>query len=152
MTILQRFKRSIAWAIAFIFCASLSCARPVLASDRSPIPEVTVSLGNAAGELKFFPNEFKFVAGQPYKLLLDNPSPQKHYFTAKDFADASWTRKVDAGNVEIKGAIRELELRPQSQAQWVFVPLKPGTYPLRCTIPGHAEAGMTGTIQITENR
>jgi uncharacterized cupredoxin-like copper-binding protein len=150
MTILQRFKRIVVWAIALILLAHLSWSEPVLASDRPAITEIKVSLGNAAGELKFFPNDFEFVVGQPYKLLLDNPSPQKHYFTAKDFADASWTRKVDAGNVEIKGAIRELELRPQSEAQWVFVPLKSGTYPLRCTISGHTEAGMTGTIQIVE--
>jgi uncharacterized cupredoxin-like copper-binding protein len=112
------------------------------------VTEVTVSLGSAAGELKFFPNTFEFVAGQTYQLLLDNPSPQKHYFTSKDFADASWTRKVEAGNVEVKGAIRELELKPGASAQWMFVPMKPGTYSLRCTIPGHTEAGMTGEITI----
>ncbi|MBP0001265.1 MAG: copper-binding protein [Cyanobacteria bacterium SID2] len=110
--------------------------------------EVRVSLGNAANELKFFPNSFEFAAGRTYKLLLNNPSPQKHYFTAKDFADASWTRKVEAGNVEIKGAIHELELKPGAEAEWVFVPEKPGTYNLRCTIPGHTEAGMTGRIRI----
>ncbi|MGC9504809.1 plastocyanin/azurin family copper-binding protein [Baaleninema sp.] len=110
--------------------------------------EVRVSLGSPDNELKFFPNQFEFVAGRTYKLLLNNPSPQKHYFTAKDFADASWTRKVEAGNVEIKGAIHELELKPGAEAEWVFVPEKPGTYDLRCTIAGHAEAGMTGTIRI----
>ncbi len=56
-----------------------------------------------------------------YKLILDNPSPTKHYFTAKDFADASWTQKVEAGKVEIKGAIHELELKPNAQAEWVIV-------------------------------
>ncbi len=150
MTIMQRLKKFVLLAIACVSIVSLNWSMPALAGNSSAITEVKVSLGNAAGELKFFPNEFKFIAGKPYKLLLDNPSPQKHYFTAKDFADASWTRKVDAGNVEIKGAIHELELRPQSEAQWVFVPLRSGTYPLRCTIPGHTEAGMMGTIQIVE--
>ncbi|MEW6491835.1 MAG: sulfocyanin-like copper-binding protein [Cyanobacteriota bacterium] len=111
--------------------------------------EVRVSLGNSANELKFFPNNLQFVAGQRYKLLLDNPSPQKHYFTAKDFADASWTQKVEAGKVEIKGAIHELELKPGGEAEWVFVPMKPGKYSLRCPILGHTEAGMTGTITVS---
>jgi uncharacterized cupredoxin-like copper-binding protein len=92
----------------------------------------------------------EFEAGKRYKLVLDNPSPTKHYFTAKDFADAIWSQKVDAGNVEIKGAIHELELRPGAIADWVFIPLKPGTYELHCSIPGHAEAGMTGTIVIRD--
>lgn len=112
------------------------------------VTTVKVSLGNTADELKFFPNQFEFISGKRYKLVLDNPSPQKHYFTAKDFADASWSQKVDAGNVEVKGAIHELELRPNTEAEWVFIPMRAGTYDLRCTIPGHAEAGMTGTIII----
>ncbi len=111
--------------------------------------EIKVSLGNSANELKFFPNHLQFVAGQRYKLLLNNPSPQKHYFTAKDFADVSWTQKVEAGKVEIKGAIHELELKPGGEAEWVFVPMKPGNYSLRCPIAGHTEAGMTGEIVIT---
>lgn len=112
--------------------------------------EVKVSLGNSADALKFFPSHLTFEAGQRYKLLLDNPSPQKHYFTAKDFADASWTQKVEAGKVEVKGAVHEVELKPGGEAEWVFVPMKPGTYELHCSIPGHAEAGMTGEIVIAE--
>jgi uncharacterized cupredoxin-like copper-binding protein len=113
------------------------------------VTEVQVSLGNSANELKFVPNNLEFVAGQRYKLILDNPSSQKHYFTAKDFADISWTQKVEAGKVEIKGAIHELELKPGAQAEWVFVPMKPGKYSLRCPIPGHTEAGMSGVITVS---
>jgi uncharacterized cupredoxin-like copper-binding protein len=50
--------------------------------------------------------------------------------------------------VEIKGAIHEVELKPTAQADWVFVPIKSGTYELHCSIPGHAAAGMTGTLTI----
>jgi uncharacterized cupredoxin-like copper-binding protein len=113
--------------------------------------ELKVSLGNIANELKFFPERMQLVAGKKYKLLLSNPSPQKHYFTAREFASNSWTQKVDAGNVEIKGAIQELELRPNTTAAWVLVPMKSGSYQLRCTIPGHTEAGMTGTITVALN-
>ncbi|MCT7958805.1 plastocyanin/azurin family copper-binding protein [Laspinema palackyanum] len=113
------------------------------------VTEIKVSLGNQANELKFFPDRLDFVAGKQYKLVLDNPSPQKHYFTAKDFADASYSSKVEAGKVEIKGAIHELELKPTAEAEWILTPMKPGTYQLRCTIPGHTEAGMTGTITIS---
>lgn len=110
--------------------------------------EMKISLGNTANELKFFPDRIQLVAGKKYKLLLSNPSPQKHYFTAREFASNSWTQKVDAGNVEIKGAIQELELRPSTTAAWVLVPMKPGSYQLRCTIPGHTAVGMTGTITV----
>jgi len=115
---------------------------------RQPATEISVSLGTASNELKFVPDSLEFSAFKRYKLVLTNPSPQKHYFTAKDFADSIWTQKVEAGNVEIKGAIHELELKPGAKAEWVFVPLKSGKYTLRCPIPGHTEAGMKGNIAI----
>lgn len=133
--------------IGLIFWFNLIWIPLALASQ--PATEVKVSLGNNAGELKFIPNNLEFVAGREYKLLLDNPSPQKHYFTSKDFADASWTKKVEAGKVEVKGAIHELELKPGAEAEWVFTPMKAGIYKLYCSIPGHAEAGMTGKIEIS---
>ncbi len=112
------------------------------------VTEVEVHLGTATEDLTFVPDHLNFVAGRKYKLTLDNPSSVKHYFTAKDFADSIWTQKVEAGNVEIKGVIHELELKPGAIAEWVFVPLKSGTYNLRCTIAGHTEAGMVGEIAI----
>ena len=130
------------------FDTRLALADSVPLSKRSPIIQ-TVSLGNEAGALIFTPNRLTFKTGSRYQLNLQNNSPTKHYFTAKDFADAIWSQKVDAGNVEVKGAIHELELRPGSKAEWVFVALRSGTYSLRCTVPGHTEAGMVGTLEIT---
>ncbi|MGF1539134.1 MAG: cupredoxin domain-containing protein [Pleurocapsa sp.] len=137
----------ILWGIIAI---ALSFVLMPTALANSQINEVQVSLGNINGELKFFPSNIQLEAGKPYKLLLDNPSPVKHYFTSKDFADASWTRKVQAGKVEVKGAIHELELKPGAAAEWVLTPMKPGTYELHCSIPGHAEAGMIGKIVVTD--
>jgi uncharacterized cupredoxin-like copper-binding protein len=116
-------------------------------SKQPPLMQA-IELGNVAGELKFSPAKLTFRAGRRYQLQLTNNSPVKHYFTAKDFADAIWSQKVDAGNVEIKGAIHELELRPGTHADWVFIPLRAGIYQLRCTVPGHTETGMVGTIEV----
>jgi uncharacterized cupredoxin-like copper-binding protein len=139
------------WCCCLILAVGIyGCPLPALAIPAvvaTPI-ELKISLGNTTNQLKFFPDRVQLVAGKKYNLLLSNPSPQKHYFTAREFASSSWTQKVDAGNVEIKGVIQELELRPNTTAAWVLVPMKPGSYQLRCTIPGHTEAGMTGTIVV----
>jgi uncharacterized cupredoxin-like copper-binding protein len=140
------------WCCCLVLLVTIYCSQvmPVLAVPTTVATqiELKISLGNKANELKFFPDQVSLVAGKKYNLLLSNSSPQKHYFTAREFASNSWTQKVDAGNVEIKGAIQELELRPNTNAAWVLVPMKSGSYQLRCTIPGHTEAGMTGTITI----
>jgi uncharacterized cupredoxin-like copper-binding protein len=137
---------AIFWVAGF---NSMAIAAPNSGMLSQPPIEVKVSLGSSTNELKFVPNDLEFASGKRYKLLLDNPSPQKHYFTAKDFADVIWTQKVEAGKVEVKGAIKELELKPGANAEWLFVPLKPGKYSLRCTVPGHTEAGMTGVITVS---
>jgi uncharacterized cupredoxin-like copper-binding protein len=139
--------------LAIVACFFLTVSiwvRPAIAIDlaHQDISTIEVSLSNSTDELKFFPDRLAFQSGKRYKLHLTNRSLQKHYFTAKDFTDAIWSQKVDAGNVEIKGDIRELELRSNTEADWVFVPLRSGTYRLHCTIPGHTEAGMTGEIVV----
>ncbi len=110
----------------------------------------SIQLGTADSQLVFVPKELSFRNGSLYRLHLSNPSQLKHYFTAKDFADAVWTRKLEVAGVEIKGQIREIELKPGASVEWQFIPLKSGVYSLICTIPGHAEAGMLGRIVIDE--
>lgn len=109
-----------------------------------------VTLGTADEQLIFEPNQLTFQNGKLYTMVLHNPSSQKHYFTAKDFTDAIWTRKAEFAGVEIKGQIRDIELKPDASVEWSFVPVKAGTYPLQCTIKGHAAAGMIGEITITD--
>ena len=132
--------------IVIIFGSSLLWMSTTLAE--SQVNKINISLGNSSGELKFFPSSIKLETGRPYKLLLSNPSSVKHYFTSKDFADASWTKKVQAGKVEVKGAIHELELKPGAEAEWVLTPMKSGKYELHCSIKGHAAAGMVGEIVV----
>jgi uncharacterized cupredoxin-like copper-binding protein len=142
------------WVLGWVILVGLGDSAIALPSSsvdlfRQPLTDVNVSLGNTAEELRFVPDRLEFQAGKRYKLSLTNPSHQKHYFTAKDFADGIWTQKIEAGNVEIKGAIHELELKPGAKADWIFVPIKPGDYELRCPIAGHTEAGMKGTIAVS---
>ncbi|MGV2826643.1 cupredoxin domain-containing protein [Myxosarcina sp. GI1(2024)] len=147
-SIFKTISQNTALTIAIIV-ATVGIWMPTAVANSSA-SEVKVSLGNEQGELKFFPNHIKLKTGKQYKLMLDNPSPEKHYFTAKDFADASWTKKVEASKVEVKGAIHELELKPGAEAEWFLTPMKPGNYELHCSIEGHAPAGMVGQI-IVEN-
>jgi uncharacterized cupredoxin-like copper-binding protein len=138
------------WGIFILGLFWLGLSQPSWAMDlahQTPI-DLNMRLGNETGELRFVPDRLALQSGKRYKLHLSNNSPTKHYFTAKDFADGIWSQKVDAGNVEIKGAIHELELRPNTEAEWVFVAVRPGVYGLRCTVAGHTEAGMVGQIII----
>jgi uncharacterized cupredoxin-like copper-binding protein len=67
---------------------------------------------------------------------------------ARDFASKVFTILVEAGGVEVKGAVTEVALEPGASLTWVFVPMRPGRYPLLCPVTGHVEAGMVGSLVI----
>ncbi len=123
-------------------------------TKQDPI-ELTVQLGNEENHLSFFPNNLELETGKLYKLILVNPSERKHYFSSEGLSRAVFTRKVQVlGNegqtiAEIKGPTREIEVYPKGTAEWWFVPIQTGEFTdLKCTIAGHAEAGMVGKILI----
>lgn len=123
-------------------------------TKQTPI-EIKVTLGDKNNAMMFSPSTITLETGKLYKLVLDNQGLVKHYFSSGGMAGAVFTRKVQIndkhGNAmaEVKGTVREIEVYPGFQAQWWFVPVKAGTFnDLRCSIAGHTEAGMTGTVII----
>jgi uncharacterized cupredoxin-like copper-binding protein len=123
-------------------------------TNQRPI-ELQIQLGNEHDALRFWPSTIELETGKLYKLVLQNPSPQKHYFSSEGMSRAVFTRKVQINGpggkpiAEVKGVVREIEVYPGGTAEWWFIPLKTGSFDdLRCTIRGHAEGGMVGRIVI----
>ncbi len=121
---------------------------------QQPIVKI-IQLGDKNNTLRFYPDHLQFETGKLYKLVINNPSKQKHYFSAEDMARSVFTRKVQVVSsenktlAEVKGTINEIEIYPGATAEWWFVPVKTlKASHLHCSIKGHTEAGMTGKISI----
>ena len=123
--------------------------------------EKIVLLKGEKGKIHFYdPNELVFKTGKLYKLIIKNESDSKHYFTSTLFAKSIFTRKVQVSLknkkvAEIKGIINNVEVWPNHQLEWWFVPIKTGVFKdLYCNVKDtktnltHANMGMTGTIII----
>ena len=123
--------------------------------------EKIVLLKGEQGKIHFYePNEIVFNTGKLYKLIIKNESDSKHYFTSTLFAKSIFTRKVQLSLnnkkvAEIKGIINNVEVWPNHQLEWWFVPIKTGVFKdLYCNVKdtktnlSHANMGMTGTIII----
>ena len=115
----------------------------------------TIHLGNIENQLRFYPDNLEFETGRLYKLIIKNPSPQKHYFTAEALSNSVFTRKVEILNsqnvtiAEVKGHIKEIEVYSGGTTEWWFVPVKTlNNTGFHCSIKGHTEAGMKGYISI----
>ena len=106
------------------------------------------------------PNELKFETGKLYRLILNNESDSKHYFSSNSFSKSVFTRKIQINYngkklAEVKGIINEVEVWPNHQIEWWFVPIKTGVFEdLFCKVEDektglmHSEMGMQGVIII----
>jgi len=116
---------------------------------------ISVQLGNEENKHVFVPDTINLETGKLYRLVLTNPSDHPHYFNSVSMAQSVFTRKVQVNGAngkaiaEVKGHINEIEVFPGGEAEWWFVPVRTGSFDdLMCTIAGHTEAGMVGTINI----
>jgi plastocyanin len=80
-------------------------------------------------DLKFSPETVRVKAGTPVQLTAAN----------KGLIEHNWV-------VEVGDETFQLDARPGQTASKTFTPTTPGTYTVVCTIPGHEQAGMKGTL------
>ncbi|GAB4270236.1 MAG: hypothetical protein Kow0092_24530 [Deferrisomatales bacterium] len=149
-------RRIAAWGIALAGLVALAgCTLPGYVRDPSPwVADTDWSQAEpvrlSMGEYRFSPEVLTFEAGKPYALRIDNTGQEPHVFGAGKFFRAVATR---AAQVPDAAAFRApyftgLEVFPGHSVELYFVPVRPGTYELACTAPGHADQGMVGALRI----
>jgi uncharacterized cupredoxin-like copper-binding protein len=104
--------------------ASVAVPAPV-----SGTQQVTVTVGSG---MNFTPPSIVVRAGQPVELTLRNGGAVPHDFTLAE------------------GVSRPVKIEAQGgqTARGTFTIDTPGTYTFDCSVPGHAPAGMRGTIAV----
>jgi uncharacterized cupredoxin-like copper-binding protein len=119
--------------------------KALAAADWSQMVTVTVTLS----EYAFSPTPLLFKEGVPTKLVLKNAGKEHHYFVSEEFFRNVATRKVQSSDGEAKAPFfAAVEVYAGKTMEWFLIPMKKGTYDLLCTVPGHAERGMKGTIEV----
>ena len=91
---------------------------------------------------KFTPNEFTVPAEAEITINLSNSGTQRHEF-----------RVFGAKGVEDKdgkstGHWSAILLPGESQSFSFIAPSEPASYTIKCSAPGHTEAGMVGTLHV----
>jgi uncharacterized cupredoxin-like copper-binding protein len=106
--------------------ASVAIPAPASAAGTQ---QVTVTVGSA---MQFAPASIVVRAGQPIELTLRNGGGTPHDVTLAEGASRP-------GKLEAQGG---------QTARGTFTIDSPGTYAFVCSVPGHAAAGMRGTITV----
>jgi uncharacterized cupredoxin-like copper-binding protein len=89
--------------------------------------QVTLEVGNG---MWFKPSSIEVRAGQPVELTLRNTGAIPHDFTLSEGVSKRVKIEADGGET----------------ARATFTVERPGTYTFICSVGGHAEAGMRGTV------
>ncbi len=124
--------------------------------SRANVIDVVIEMGSNDDGMYFKPDNFKFITGQAYKLIMKNVDEIKHEVSLNEMNERIFTRKVEAsdkdGNLvtEVKGSVHEVEIGAGQAVEWFFVPVQPteGLVEITCEIPGHYDAGMHASAEI----
>lgn len=110
-------------------------------------PETT-SISVDMADFTFDPANVTVPAGSEVELNLSNSGTLEHEWVIMMFGQEATAPFDDADEAAM---YFEAELQPGSEASFTFTaPEEPGEYQLVCGTPGHLEAGMVGTLTVTE--
>jgi uncharacterized cupredoxin-like copper-binding protein len=95
---------------------------------------------------KFTPNEFTIPAGAEITINLNNIGKQPHEFQIMTLgAEAGDSFDKDGNSTKYWNAITQ---PGESKSLSFTAPSKPGKYVIKCSAPGHMQAGMVGTLWV----
>jgi uncharacterized cupredoxin-like copper-binding protein len=110
-------------------------ASPAAEPEASPAAETVASGGGATEvdlktvDLEFEPSEFTIAANTDVTITITNDGALEHDFAVDDLGVQS-------------------DLLAAGDTTTVTINAAPGTYEFHCTVPGHAQAGMVGTVTV----
>lgn len=115
------------------------------------VREITIRMTDA---VRFEPESIDLKAGEPVRIIIDNTEAASiHDFTVKEIpvSNVSHEGEAEGGHAGMDAADEyDLHLALESGHDGVleFTPTEAGEYDFLCTVTGHAEAGMTGTLKV----
>ncbi len=101
-------------------------------------------------ETALAPQVLTFQEDRPYVLEITNRGTRTHELAAEQFLKAVTTRDARVPGVAGFTALRftAIEIAPGQTVDLAFVAVRPGTYPLTCSAPGHGAGGLSGAARI----
>ena len=122
--------------------------------EEPPLPTARLSI--TATDIAYDHNQMEAVVGQPIRLTLVNSGTLEHDFTIATMPHSD-LMVIDEMDDEMAGHdMANMGTEPDvhmaapagGQSTIEFTPTESGEYQFVCTVPGHQEAGMVGTLLV----
>ncbi len=142
--------------IAFALLSLLALALAACSSaEPTPIPAADLSL--TATDIAYDTNRLEALVGQRMTVTLNNEGALTHDFSIMQMPHTGEVAAHEADEVMADHDMSNMEVEPEIHVasppgganSVEFIPSEAGEYEFFCTVPGHKEAGMTGTLVVT---
>jgi uncharacterized cupredoxin-like copper-binding protein len=125
--------------------AAFSAGEP--GDPKKPARIIQVTMNEGDGKMMYLPDRLEIKRGEQVKFMLRNNGALDHEFilatTAENLKHAEEMKKNPEMEHDDPNAKR-LAPKKTNEIVWKFT--KTGQFEFGCLIPGHREAGMTGTV------
>jgi uncharacterized cupredoxin-like copper-binding protein len=103
-------------------------------------------------QLEYTPEVLVVEVDRPIRLTFVNDSALTHDFSVMDIQVVQSDAAEDDHTHEMDGAMPDLHMAASAgqTATLEFTPTRPGTYEFYCTVEGHKDAGMVGTLIVKQ--
>ena len=112
-------------------------------NPKKPARVVSITMRESDGKMMFVPDRIEIKRGEQIRFKLNNIGELDHEF----IIDSTPNNIKHAKEME-HDAPNARRLKPKAADELVWRFTKRGTFEYGCLIPGHREAGMTGTIVV----
>lgn len=135
--------------LTLLALALAACSRTTAVTTNVEPVDLTIE----ATEFGFSPDLIEVTAGQPVRLTLNNVGVVEHDWSISHIRVANVRehsiQSAGHGN-DMHGKDPDLHVAVMTGQSGVveFTPIEPGKYEIACTVAGHKEAGMVGTLVV----
>jgi uncharacterized cupredoxin-like copper-binding protein len=121
-----------------------------LAGGFKPAAPTSNSLRVTIDNFAYSPQSLTVAANQPVNLTLVNDTSLAHDFSVSNIAVTGVTETGGDAHDMAAGPMPALHIAAAAgqTAVLTFTPTQPGIYQFFCTVPGHKDAGMMGTLLV----
>lgn len=139
--------------VVFIFMAVLLAA----CSSAEPASVSITELTLTATDIAYDVSRLEVVAGQPVRVTMRNEGALEHDFSIMEMPHTGEVMAQEAESGMAGHDMDDMDMEPEIHVappmgeglSVEFTPATPGEYEFFCTVAGHKEAGMVGTLVVT---
>ncbi len=109
----------------------------------------TRTIALVAGDMRYSLKTVAVKSGETIRFVITNRGPSKHEFVIGDRAfHAQHIKEMEAMPDMPMDEANSVDLKPGETKSLTWRFTRPGDYLFGCDIPGHFQAGMSGTIKV----